>query len=68
MTDENVDVVVESPRQIQRYLKLTDLIPPLLEKLDEDIISFMPAVELSPGLHLGDDETRNLIHFTDMDG
>lgn len=37
----------DSPKQIQRYLKLTELIPELLKKLDDGEISFNPAVELA---------------------
>lgn len=37
----------ESERQIQRYIRLTNLIPELLELVDQKQISFNPAVELS---------------------
>ena len=37
----------ESGRQIQRYIRLTNLIPELLEMVDQKQISFNPAVELS---------------------
>lgn len=37
----------ESPRQILRYIRLTLLVPELLDMLDEGKISFNPAVELS---------------------
>lgn len=37
----------DSAKQVQRYLKLTDLVPELLEKLDNGELSFNPAVELS---------------------
>lgn len=37
----------DSAKQVQRYLKLADLIPELLEKLDNGELSFNPAVELS---------------------
>ena len=37
----------ESGRQIQRYIRLTNLIPPLLKLVDEGRIAFTPAVELS---------------------
>ncbi len=37
----------DSPKQVQRYIKLTNLIPELLQKLDDGIISFTPAVELA---------------------
>ena len=37
----------ESGRQVQRYIRLTNLIPDLLEMVDDKQISFNPAVELS---------------------
>ena len=37
----------ESGRQIQRYIRLTYLIPELLQMADEEKIAFTPAVELS---------------------
>lgn len=37
----------ESERQIQRYIRLTELIPQLLQMVDEKRIAFNPAVELS---------------------
>ena len=37
----------ESQRQVQRYIRLTELIPELLDMVDERKIAFNPAVELS---------------------
>ena len=37
----------ESGRQVQRFIRLTNLIPELLEMVDQRQISFNPAVELS---------------------
>jgi ParB family chromosome partitioning protein len=37
----------ESPKQIQRYLKITELIPELLAKLDDDELSISSAVEIA---------------------
>lgn len=37
----------ESERQVHRYIRLTNLIPPLLRMVDEERIAFTPAVELS---------------------
>ncbi len=37
----------ESGRQVQRYIRLTELIPPLLDMVDERKIAFNPAYELS---------------------
>jgi ParB family chromosome partitioning protein len=37
----------ESRNQIKRYIRLTELIPPLLEMVDDKKIAFNPAVEVS---------------------
>lgn len=37
----------ESKDQVRRYIRLTELIPQLLQKVDEKRIAFNPAVELS---------------------
>ncbi len=37
----------ESAVQVQRYIRLTELIPPLLKMVDDKKIAFNPAVELS---------------------
>lgn len=37
----------DSSRTIQRYIRLTELAPPLLELVDQKRIAFSPAVELS---------------------
>ena len=37
----------DSPKQIQRYLKLNDLIPELLEKVDDETMGFTIGVELA---------------------
>ena len=37
----------DSARNIHRYIRLTELIPPLLEMVDDKKIAFNPAVELS---------------------
>ena len=47
----------ESGRQIQRYIRLTYLIPELLQKVDEGRIALTPAVELS---YLSESEQRQL--------
>ena len=48
---ETADVVGkesgESGRQVQRFIRLTNLVPELLDMVDEKKISFNPAVELS---------------------
>ena len=48
----------ESGRQIQRYIRLTELIPELLTMVDEGKIAFRPAVELS---YLTRDEQSDLL-------
>ena len=48
----------ESGRQIQRYIRLTELIPELLTMVDEGKIAFRPAVELS---YLTRDEQGDLL-------
>lgn len=47
----------ESGRQVQRYIRLTHLIPELLKLVDEQRIAFTPAVEL---LYLPEYEQRML--------
>jgi len=49
--------VGESRNQIQRYIRLTELIPSLLEMVDEKQIAFNPAVELS---YLSENEQQDL--------
>nr|MBQ4454327.1 ParB/RepB/Spo0J family partition protein [Clostridia bacterium] len=41
------DQTGESAKQVQRFIRLTNLIPDLLEMVDQKQISFNPAVELS---------------------
>ena len=52
--------VGESRNQIQRYIRLTELIPPLLDKVDNKKIAFNTAVELS---YLKQDEQAALLNF-----
>ena len=47
----------DSRTQVQRYIRLTDLIPPILQMVDEGQIALTPAVELS---FLKKDEQENL--------
>ena len=53
----------ESARQVQRYIRLTELIPPLLDMVDERRIAFNPAYELS---FLTKDEQQHV--FSTRDG
>ena len=48
----------ESHEQIRRYIRLTELIEPLLDLVDENKIAFRPAVELS---YLNKDEQEQLL-------
>jgi len=48
----------ESGRQVQRYIRLTELIPPILQMVDDRRIAFSPAVELS---YLAEKEQYNLL-------
>ena len=48
----------ESGRQVQRYIRLTHLIPELLKMVDAERIAFTPAVELS---YLPENEQRKLV-------
>lgn len=41
------ETVGESREQIRRYIRLTELIPPILNMVDEGQIAMRPAVELS---------------------
>lgn len=54
----------ESYKQIQRYIRLTELIPELLTMVDEKKISFNPAVELS---FLKPEEQRDFLEAMDME-
>lgn len=48
----------ESETQISRYIRLTYLIPEFLQKVDDEILSFRTAVEIS---YLSEDEQRDLL-------
>ena len=37
----------DSPKQVQRYIKMADLIPELLEKVDDGSMGFTPAVQIA---------------------
>ena len=58
-TDEQIAADTnDSARQIQRYIRLTNLIPEILKYVDEGRISFTPAVELS---YLNEQEQHDLL-------
>ena len=52
----------ESGRQVQRFIRLTNLIPELLDMVDEKKISFNPAVELS---YLDESQQREFLEAMD---
>lgn len=52
----------DSPTQIQRYIRLTNLVPELLEFVDEGKIKMRPAVELS---FLDEDTQRDIVDRID---
>lgn len=54
----------ESRNQVQRYIRLNELVPELLEMVDRENIAFRPAVELS---YLSEDEQRNLVETIDSE-
>jgi len=56
--------VGDSRNQVQRYIRLTELIPELLSMVDEKKIAFNPAVELS---YLKKEEQTDLIEAMDME-
>lgn len=56
--DELADNSPDSARQIQRYIRLTNLEPELLQMVDEGKIAMRPAVELS---YLNDIEQQDLV-------
>lgn len=64
----SVEVVAEqagsSRNQVQRYIRLTELIPELLSMVDEKKIAFNPAVELS---YLKKEEQTNLLEAMDIE-
>ena len=53
----------DSERQIQRYIRLTHLIPELLSMVDENKIAFNPVVELS---YLESSEQRILLDAMEL--
>ena len=65
-TDEIIAREVgESRNQIQRYIRLNELTPELLEFVDDGKIGLRPAVEIS---FLTEDEQRDLVDFIDAEG
>lgn len=56
--------VGDSQTQIQRYIRLTNLVPELLEMVDEGRIKMRPAVEIS---YLDEDAQRDLVDAIDLE-
>ena len=52
------ETVGESRNQIHRYIRLTELIPDILDMVDESKIAFRPAVEIS---YLQKEEQQSLL-------
>ena len=57
------DEVGDSERQIHRYVRLTNLVPELLDYVDEGRIKMRPAVELS---YLNEDCQRDVVDEIDL--
>ncbi|MBQ4264759.1 MAG: ParB/RepB/Spo0J family partition protein [Clostridia bacterium] len=64
----SVDVIAdqagESTKQVQRFIRLTNLIPELLDMVDDKKIAFNPAVELS---YLKQEEQTHLLDAMDSE-
>jgi ParB family chromosome partitioning protein len=54
----------DSVRQIHRYIRLTELIPEILQMVDEGRMAFRPAVELS---YLAKEEQRDLLDKMELE-
>ena len=63
-TDEQIAADAnDSARQVQRYIRLTNLIPEILQYVDEGRISLTPAVELS---YLNEQEQYDLLEQMEL--
>ncbi len=58
------DEVGESQDQVRRYIRLTELIPEILQMVDDSKIAFRPAVELS---YLKKEEQESLLQIMQID-
>ncbi len=64
-TDEQIaQETGESRMQIHRYIRLTELVPELLEFVNEGKIGMRPAVELS---YLQEEEQRDVVDYIDTE-
>ena len=57
------DAMKHQGEQVQRFIRLTNLIPEILEMVDQKRIAFNPAVELS---YLKPEEQKNLLEAIDF--
>ena len=57
--DKVGELAGDSGRQVQRYIRLTELLPEVQKKVDSKEIAFSPAVELS---YLTHDEQKQFLH------
>lgn len=62
-SQELAEQVGESKNQIFRYIRLTELMPALLEMVDEKLMSFRPAVEVS---YLTKEEQEQLVESINL--
>lgn len=53
----------DSPKQVQRYIKITELIPELMDRVDEGLMGFTPAVELA---YLKEEDQRKVLEAMDL--
>ena len=60
---ELAEVSEDSSRQIQRFIRLTNLVPELLEFVDQGKMKMRPAVEIS---YLDEDAQRDLVDAIDL--
>lgn len=62
-SNEMASEIGESKNQIYRYIRLTNLVPELLDLVDEGKIKMRPAVELS---YLDEDSQRDVVEGIDV--
>lgn len=62
--EEVADGSDDSARQVHRYIRLTELVPELLEMVDNGRMGFRPAVEIS---YLQEEEQRDLVETIDTE-
>lgn len=53
----------DSPKQVQRYIRITELIPELLERVDDGSMGFTPAVQIS---YLKKEEQREMLEVMEF--